>query len=600
MEDWGKLGFKAGLEIHQQLAGKKLFCDCPAKIVEQEPDITITRKIRATAGETGKVDVAAAHEQAKQKSFSYQAFNGACCLVELDEEPPHPVNPEAIKTAVMVSKIFNSHIQDKVQFMRKTIVDGSNVAGFQRTTLIALGGTIPDSDVRIQTVCVEEDSAKIISRTAEEDTYNLSRLGIPLIEIATEPDIKTPQQVKEVAATLGMILRSTGRVKRGLGTIRQDVNVSIEGGARIEIKGAQDLKMIPMLVENEVKRQLAILSFMGTEIQAGEPVDLTEQFKSSELGFISSAIKKGRKAVGITLKGLSGELGKELYPGYRLGTELAGLAKTRGFGGIIHSDEKLGKYGVGAKEMEIKRQLDCSEKDAFIIVIGEGAEELLTEALIPRLQAFSKGVPNEVRKANEDGTTSYLRPMPGGARMYPETDIPLVDIPKDVKPPKLLTQKVKQTEMLTGLSKDLAQKIVEMDIPIVELHQKYPNISYKLLTNALIEWPQEISSKFKKNITDEHVMPLLQSINEGKITGSAIKLILEKAAKEDIPPDKILELTKDLGGQLSDDELRAIIKKVIQANPGIRAGGLMGDIMKEVRGKADGHAVKRILDEEVQ
>jgi glutamyl-tRNA(Gln) amidotransferase subunit E len=301
-------GLKCGLEIHQQ-AGRpgdhKLFCSCPAEIIERQPDLVVERTLRASAGETGLLDIAAAAEQAKGKRYVYHAFNDATCLVELDEEPPHPVNDEVIKTAVMVAKACGSTILPKVQFMRKTIVDGSAVSGFQRTGLFALGGNLPEVNppVRLQTIAVEEDAAKIVTKTPEADTYNISRLGIPLLEIATEPDIISPQHAQEAAAAIGMILRSTKRVKRGLGTIRQDVNVSIAGGARIEIKGCQDLRMIPTYIECEAKRQKTLLELRDllkerlgdalTALPEQQLIDVTPIFSKSTTGFIKSAIAKG-------------------------------------------------------------------------------------------------------------------------------------------------------------------------------------------------------------------------------------------------------------------------------------------------------------------
>jgi Glu-tRNA(Gln) amidotransferase subunit E-like FAD-binding protein len=259
--DYDALGFMCGLEIHQQLAGKKLFCNCPCKIRKDAPDFTIIRRLRASAGESGRVDKAALHEQQKSKLFEYQGYNDTTCLVELDEEPPHPVNAEALDTAVMMAKLLNMKIVDSVQFMRKTVIDGSNVSGFQRTALIGYDGflEVNGRKITVDSLCLEEEACQVIDRTLEKDTYNLSRLGIPLLEIATAPEIKSPEECREVAGHIGMLLRSTGRVLRGIGTIRQDVNVSIKGGARTEIKGFQEIRSIPVVIDNEIGRQLSLI-----------------------------------------------------------------------------------------------------------------------------------------------------------------------------------------------------------------------------------------------------------------------------------------------------------------------------------------------------
>src|SRR3989338_8905671 len=280
-------GLKCGIEIHQQLEGKKLFCSCPTTLRDDPPDFTITRKLRATAGESGEIDVAAAQEQTRGKTFIYHGYNDTTCLVETDSEPPHDLNKEALLTALQFSQIAGATVSPVVQVMRKTVVDGSNTSGFQRTALIARNGMLTTSqgEVGIINISLEEDSCKIISETAEDKSYSLDRLGIPLIEIGTAPDIKTPEQCQEAAKKIGMLLRSLPGVKRGLGTIRQDVNVSIAGGQRIEIKGAQDLRLLPLLVELEAKRQQELLKIRdelkSVKLSGLNIVDVTPLFAAT-------------------------------------------------------------------------------------------------------------------------------------------------------------------------------------------------------------------------------------------------------------------------------------------------------------------------------
>lgn len=266
MLDYKKLGLKVGLEIHQQLDTGKLFCSCPSEIRDDAPDKTIKRVLRASAGETGDVDIAARAEMEKQKYFVFEYYEDTNCLVELDEEPPHPINTVALAIVLQIARMVDADVVDEVHIMRKTVVDGSNVSGFQRTALVARNGNMDvefddgnKSRIAVDTLCLEEDAARIINKEKDFDTYRLDRLGIPLIELATGPDMHTPQQVKEVAAYIGMLLRSTGKVKRGLGTIRQDVNVSIIDGARAEIKGVQDLRLLDKVVELEVVRQMNMI-----------------------------------------------------------------------------------------------------------------------------------------------------------------------------------------------------------------------------------------------------------------------------------------------------------------------------------------------------
>src|SRR3989338_1026749 len=258
--DYLKIGFKAGLEIHQQIDSHKLFCNCPSLLRKDEPDYEIERELHLVAGELGEIDVAVEFEASRERKFIYQGYKDNNCLLELDEMPPYEINSEALKIALQISLLLNCEIIPYTQIMRKTVIDGSNTSGFQRTVLIAKNGWIETSDGRvgIQSIDLEEDAARIISQDRKSVVYRLDRLGIPLVEIATAPDIRNPAEAKEVALIIGDILRSC-KVKRGLGTIRQDVNltVSVDGkwGKRIEIKGVQEPGLIIKTIETETKRQ---------------------------------------------------------------------------------------------------------------------------------------------------------------------------------------------------------------------------------------------------------------------------------------------------------------------------------------------------------
>jgi glutamyl-tRNA(Gln) amidotransferase subunit E len=599
----GKDSLKVGLEIHQQAGSpgeSKLFCRCPADIIERQPDITVTRRLRASAGETGVVDAAAAAEARKAKRYTYHAFNDGTCLVELDEEPPSPVNAEVIKTAAMVAKACGSTVLPMMQFMRKTIVDGSAVSGFQRTGLFAIGGIIPEvaPPVRLQTICIEEDSAKIVARTPEEDIYNLSRNGIPLIEIATEPDITSASQAQEVAAALGLLLRSTKRVKRGLGTIRQDLNVSVPGGTRVEIKGAQDLRMIATLIENEAERQrsLIVLASKLRQVEVGDIIDVTEAFHLSTVSFIKSALARGDCAVGVKVSGFAGVLGTELVRGYRVGSELADLARSAGFGGLIHSDEDLKKYGVGKEDLS--HAFSLGEKDAFLLLIGDSAriQVLLEDAILPRLRQFAVGVPKEVRKANPDGTTSFLRPMPGAARMYPETDVPIVAIDVSaVEAPKLFSEQVRDMQ-LSGISEDQAKQLVREGIIFDEYLEKYPSLEPSFIATAVLTYGKEIQARYKKEI--DHIAllePLFAAVMRNQIPRSAVFEILVEIAEGKAA---IGNLDYSRYAPISDEELRAAIRSAMAELPDAKPSVIMGKVMAKARGKAEGKRVMELIERE--
>lgn len=267
--DYGELGFKSGLEIHQQLdTGRKLFCGCPAVLRSDDPDVIIKRNLHLVAGESGGVDKAAAYQASLGKGFIYQGYSDSTCLLEYDESPPYPLDDGALKIALEISVFLNTKIMPITQIMRKTVVNGSNTSGFQRTVMIARGGYVETKygKVGIEGIFLEEDAAREISHDEKSVTYRLDRLGIPLIEISTSPDIKSPEQAKEVALFIGDVLRSC-KVKRGLGTIRQDVNMSIRGGARTELKGVQDPDIIIESMNKEIERQLDTIK-QGKKVEA--------------------------------------------------------------------------------------------------------------------------------------------------------------------------------------------------------------------------------------------------------------------------------------------------------------------------------------------
>ncbi len=466
--DYKKLGFKAGLEIHQQLNTNKLFCKCPSNLTDNKPEIILKRKLRASKGESDKLDTAAQYEQLKDKIFNYQANKENSCLVEYDEEPPHNINEDALNLALQVALLFKAEIPDEIQVMRKTVVDGSNTSGFQRTAMIARNGKIQTSKgiVRISTICLEEDAARKVKEDKNSTTFNLDRLGIPLIEIATEPDIQDPEHAKEAAEVLGMILRSTNKVKRGIGTIRQDVNVSIKKGARVEIKGFQDLRKMPKIIENEAIRQ-----------------------------------QRGK-------------------------------------------------------------------------------------------------IKQEVRKANQDGTTDFLRPMPGASRMYPETDVkPIIvttNILKQIKLPKLISDKIKDLTKL-GIPTNTATELAKSNINLKDYNFK---LDKKLIANILIEIPKDL--KARNNITYDFKKEDFNLI---------FKALEKKQINKDSIPEALIQISKGkkptfekIDDKAIDKEIKAIIKKnqkLIKEKGERSINILIGELMKKFKGKVDGKTLHKKLKENI-
>jgi len=598
--NYDELGLKVGLEIHQQLDTKKLFCNCPSIIWDENQDFTVKRRLRAIAGETGEIDIAAKHEQEKSREFLYEGYNDITCLVELDEEPPHDINKEALQIVYEVALMLKARLVDEIQVMRKTVVDGSNTSGFQRTSLVAINGFIETEQgkISVPTICIEEDAAKIVKKTKEHDIYNLSRLGIPLIEIATKPEIKSPEQAREVAEKIGMVLRSTNKVKRGIGTIRQDLNISIKDGTRIEIKGAQELRLISKLIEYEILRQKSLLEYRNKKIIISKITDLTEVLKDTKCKILKNIVDNSGSILAVKVNDFKGLIGNELCPGKRLGTELSDYAKAKiGISGLFHSDEKLSNYGIIDYEIKkIMEKLECKENDAFIL-IGDNREiaEKALKVVIERLNNLNK-IPGEVRRANIDGTTTFMRPLPGSARMYPETDCPVIKSEFDeIKVSEFLTDKIARFQKEYDLSRDLATLIVKKEKIFDDLANHYNNVKPGFIAETLINTPKEIKKRYNLEIEEDKYLFFLHEV-------------LEKLNKNEIMQEAVIDILVELGNNKEDkkidyskyrpvDEKEAekAIKEIIEKNKGASFGAVMGIAMSKFRGKIPGQKISEII-----
>jgi glutamyl-tRNA(Gln) amidotransferase subunit E len=623
-KDYKELGLKVGLEIHQQLDTKnKLFCSCKNKL-EEEILYEVIRKLRPTESELGEVDPAALMEFKRNRYYVYQAVKEASCLVELDEEPPHSINEEAIEIATMCALLLNSNILEEIHVMRKEVIDGSNTTGFQRTALLALGGFIYDGKekIGIQSITVEEDASRKIYEDHEKVVYRLDRQGIPLIEIATNPDISDPEQAKRVAYKIGLILRSTGKVKRGLGTIRQDINLSIKQGSKVEIKGVQELGLIPKVIEYEVLRQIKLLELKKILNENKIPklkleyLDITELLHNTSSKIIKSKIEKGGKVFLLPLKHMHGLLKFEINPNRRFASELADYVKAwTSLEGIIHSDE-LPSYGISEHEVELMYSFAKLEKgkDAFIIVAGE--EEKCKEAikvLVDRINYAFEGIPEETRVAHVDGTTRYARPRPGAARMYPETDIPPYIITQDFiekikqKLPSTIEDRLVFLQKNYGLNPQLAQELI--DSQFEDIFEKAVQIGIKSSLAATVI--TQLTKYLKRsginidNLTDKHFLEIFTALKEGKITKEAIEPILKFFTQN--PNVGIDYAIKKLGLEILD---RSQIEKIVENIIKERYNDLIKDknkafdlamkiIMSNVRGKADASLVAEILKSKI-
>lgn len=600
--DYEALGLVAGIEIHQQLnTASKLFCRCPTTIREtEEASGEFFRYLRATRSELGELDRAAEEEMMQVRRFRYLQYD-TTCLVENDEEPPSPLNREALDIVLTIAKLTGMTPVPEIHTMRKLVIDGSNTSGFQRTALVALQGTLPTGAV-IETVCLEEEAAQRI----EDAYFSLDRLGIPLIEITTAPCLHTPEAVRETAAMIGMYLRSTGRVKRGIGTIRQDVNVSIREGGRVEIKGVQELDLLDEVVRREVQRQVELLAIReelkkrSASVET-EPVEVTHLFKESG----SKILKKAKMILAIRLNRFAGLVGREIQPGRRLGSEMSDYAKKCGVGGLFHTDE-LPAYGVAAEEVTaLKAALTASEDDCVIIVADTPEKcRCAMKQIIRRAQMAFDEIPKETRKMLEEGSTSYMRPLPGAARMYPETDVlPVRVTPEDMQAleiPELISDRIDRYMRDYRLAREVARQLAYS-----ERGQAFegainagikPGIAERAFNSTLRELSRD--NVPVDTIPDAAINGMLESIQSGRAAKEAMPGILTALAE-----GKTLdEALSAIAPAVSTADLDVLVRRIVQERlefvkerGAAAAGPLMGLVMKEVRGSVDGKAVSQAL-----
>lgn len=475
--NYKRLRMMAGIELHQQLeTGKKLFCQCSANMREREPIMTIKRKLHPVASELGEIDVATQYEYLRDRTFNYQVFGAESCLVELDEEPPHAMNMDALNIGLQIAMLLNCQIPDEIHVMRKTVTDGSNPSAFQRTAVIGRNGYIKykGKKIEIAQISMEEDAGAIVEAKGNIIVYRLNRLGVPLVEISTGI-LKgyAPEEVQEIAYLIGIMCRSTGRVKHGIGSIRQDVNVSIRGGSRVEVKGIQ------------------------------------------ELGLLSKVIKK-----------------------------------------------------------EVARQLDEPK------------------------------VEHETRAANPDGSTRFTRPLPGAARMYPETDVPPISIGKEMIKriksdlPEPFTKKLTRFERKLGLSKDLAMQILNsIYLELFEKITKNRKVDPVVVANTFVSLLKDLRKREKVNVkqlTEKHFIEVFDKLARKQIVKEAIPDLLKYLAKN--PNASISSAITERNLKIMNKtELTKIIKQLVKDSPDLDRRKLYGIAMSRVRGRADPQEVLKIV-----
>lgn len=619
--DYGTLGLKVGIEIHQQLSTGKLFCSCPSELVDDHHR-EVVRRLRPTQSELGEIDKAALEEAERKLQFRYQAVP-CSCLVEADEEPPHDANKLAIEASLEMSSLLHMTPVDEIHFMRKIVIDGSNTGGFQRTALVATKGYLELGGKRfgVASVCLEEDAARKLTEHASEVTFRLDRLGIPLVEIATDPDMSTPDEARAVAARLGALLRATKKVRRGIGTIREDLNISVSGGARVEIKGAQDLRLIPVYIEEEVKRQLALLEVKdilrkrGAKKVAMDIKDLTPLLRGTTCRVLRSAVDAGGKILAAKLPKFAGTLGRTEGGVKRLGAEMAAHARVAGVKGLFHSDELPG-YGITRAEVEdIATELSAGPEDAFVLVSDEEgrARAGLTRA-VDRASAGIHGVSEETRDPFPDGQTVYSRPLPGKDRMYPETDVRPILIDErmlegvKLNMPELPEAKVSRFVKDYGVNKEQAEALLsgayEDEFELLAGSIGSAQVVARVYLNVFPEL--EKAGYDTSKVSLECVKEILVAMSKGAFAKEAIPELLSWMLKNDLWD--VSRASDSLGVvSVEVEDVRAVCDRVVKDREAFirqrgegALGPLMGIVMKELRGKVDGKVISEVLNERIR
>jgi len=564
--DYKKIGLKVGIEIHQRLATEtKLFCKCSAKLNESEALFSFRRKLRPTSSEIGEIDKAAFQEFIRGREIVYYFYENNCS-VDTDSDFPRELNKEALEIALQLAKLLKMQIPDELHIMRKVVIDGSNTTGYQRTLLVGIGTSESYIEtnygkVHLKELQLEEESATKIRETENEIHYRLDRLGIPLIELSCKPEIWHPKQAKEFAKKLGLLLRSL-KVQRGIGSIRQDVNISIKNGARIEIKGFQEVEDLDKLIENEVLRQLDLIKIkkkLSTIKFEFEEKDVTDLFINSNSKLLKELTKT--KILCLKVTNFSG-LFKESCGKITLGKEIANYVKFFGLKGILHTDEDLKKYGLAEEEINNLKEEMNAKNDLLILIGGKNCEKAL-ELLKRRIKYLKKGVPKETRFA-EGTITRYARELPGAARMYPETDLPNIkvkDLLDRIEIPETLEEK-KERFIALGLNKEQAEQIIRSrDLDLFENLLNY-KVEPKIIADLILNTKKYLEREGKK-INKKDLEFVLELLEKDKITRKAIPDVLITGSIQGLEKIKGAELKRLVNSyteKYGDEAIKKLMK----------------------------------------
>lgn len=612
LEDYAAVGFKSGLEIHQQLmTEKKLFCRCPAGRYSYKFDAEILRHMRPTLSELGEYDGTALMEFKTKKEIIYEIQRDTVCTYEMDDTPPFMINEEALDIALGIGMLYDCIMIDELHIARKQYLDGSIPTGFQRTTIVGVDGKIPfkGREIRIVQLGLEEDACREVSDIGHRRTYLTDRLGMPLIETVTAPDMRTPQEVAEVAQLLRRIVRSTGHVRTGIGAAREDVNVSVRGGTRVEIKGVPRIPRIPLLTHNEAMRQWNLLRLrdelagrgITTQTLAASTEDITKLFRRTLYQPLESAVSSGMSVYGVRLNGFKGLLRWQTQTNTYFSQEISDrvrvIACLTTLPNMVDSDSH-GQALTSAEWQTVRKAFKASDDDTLVIVWGPAEDaKLAAQEVIIRAREATMGIPSETRQALKDGTNGFERILPGPNRMYPDTDLP----PKAVAaerldriraglPPRITSRERWYREI--GVPEDLIERLSASPYAaLFEKSVKEWGLSPKLASVLLIQCPKRLKKKGlpvplrdggmaedtlkalkDRRLFKEGILPLLE---QAMVSGQSIDQLLPS-------PGTVLELQESIV-----QTAESLANKKMKDDQSLMRLA-MGMLMQKWRGRIDG------------
>jgi glutamyl-tRNA(Gln) amidotransferase subunit E len=623
-DDYETIGFKSGLEIHQQIyTAKKLFCRCPAGKYSHVVNAEILRHMRPTLSELGEYDGTALMEFKTRKEIVYQINRDTVCTYEMDDTPPFEINEEALEKAIGIGMMLKCNMIDEIHIARKQYLDGSIPTGFQRTTIFGVDGEIPykDRKIHIVQISLEEDSCREVSDIGHTRVYNTDRLGMPLIETVTAPEMKTPYEVMEVGERLSALVKSTGLGRTGAGAAREDVNVSVTGGTRIEIKGVPSLKRIPKLTYNEAMRQWNLLRIKDELEKRGitkETIEIkkdivTKVLKKATYKPIKDAINE-QKIVGcVTLRGFKDLLRRQTQTDTFFSKEFSDrvrvIACLNTLPNIIHSDS-TGETIYVSEWQAVKKFAGAKENDTIVLVWGDEKDvETAMNEIANRAVDATLGVPSETRQAMKDGTTGFERILPGPERMYPDTDLP----PKKINRDRF--DEIRKTLPEYYWEREAWYESLNLPDDVIGplAISKYANLFKKIVTElkadavtasvALIQYPKRLKKKRLNpdNISEEDIYEIFKKYKSGEIAREGILILMEAAASGNKNFDEVI------GKPLNEKEMTKVFEeteyelnhKRISKSAMIREV-ILGESMHKVRGRYAGSKASQLLNQKME